>query len=80
LYTLRKKIEFETEAVSFDQQAFDSFKANFPRPALNERGYAYWDTSEARRILKVELTDPEIKAVVWPLQPSVVYLRHEECQ
>jgi hypothetical protein len=80
LYSLRKKIEAETESVSFDQQAFDSFKLNYPRPALNERGYPYWDTSDARRILKVELSDPEVKAVVWPLEPIAVYERHDEYQ
>jgi hypothetical protein len=52
---LKKAIVLEKKCVRFDQQAFDEEKKIFPRKQLTERGYPFWDGSEAQKLLEEDV-------------------------
>ena len=70
---LQKAITEEQKKVDFDHQAVARFP---PRQSLTERGYPFWDRSEAQRVLKLELASGQIAN----LKPSTVYIRNNEYQ
>ena len=71
--TLRSKIKHQRDLVEFDRQAVASLPA---RPLMTERGYPFWDGSEAQQILNLELTNGKNAG----LQPQDVYLQNVEYQ
>eukprot|EP00980_Cylindrotheca_fusiformis_P026991 scaffold18311_cov71-Cylindrotheca_fusiformis.AAC.1 len=80
LRSLKKKIVDLREAVNFDQAAFEKEKKLHPRQQFTEHGNPFWDTSDARRILEIELKDENIGPIIEALEPKDVWKRHFEYQ
>jgi hypothetical protein len=75
---LRSSILTKRNAVKFDQEAFEKEQAAFPRNQLTKRGNPFWDTSDAKRILLVELKDDNIGPIISNMKPKEVHERHPE--
>ena len=75
--SLRRKIESNRRAIEFDEMAVKKEMEEFKRPPVTDRGCPFWDTSEAKKLLKEELaSNPDIKS----MKASDVQLRHVEYQ
>lgn len=52
---LKQSIETELMAIEFDHLTLQKHNSAFPRMALTNRGYPFWDTHPARRLLEADV-------------------------
>ena len=68
---LQGTVSRQCKQADFDRQAVEKLP---PRAELTERGYPFWDKSEAQRILRQSLSSGQIDG----MKPFLVYNQNEE--